>query len=62
VDTEDEAREIASKHDAFGRDWRDPLFAACDYLEISATYVFGDVTFRSEPVVGEGGKRAPKRR
>jgi hypothetical protein len=62
ADTEDEARQIASKHDAFGRDWRDPLFAACDSLETSATHVFGDVIFRSEPVVVEGGKRAAKRR
>jgi hypothetical protein len=62
ADTEDEARQIASKHDAFGRDWRDPLFAACDSLETSATHVFGDAVFRSEPVVVEGGKRAAKRR
>jgi hypothetical protein len=61
-DTEDEARQIASKYDAFGRDWRDPLFAACDSLETSETHVFGDVVFRSEPVVVEGGKRAAKRR
>jgi hypothetical protein len=58
ADTEDEAREIASKHDAFRRDWRDPLFAACDNLETSATDVFGDVIFRSEPVVvGSGSVR-----
>jgi hypothetical protein len=62
ADTEDEARQIASKHDAFGRDWRDPLFAACDSLETSETHVFGDVIFRSEPVALEGRKRATKRR
>jgi hypothetical protein len=39
-----------------------PLFAACDTLETSATHVFGDVVFRSEPVVVDGGKRAAKRR
>ena len=33
ADTEDEARQIAAMHDAFGRDWRDPDFAACDGLE-----------------------------
>src|ERR1700675_1683165 len=27
ADTEDEARQIASMHDAFGGDWRDPHFA-----------------------------------
>jgi hypothetical protein len=27
ADTEDEARRIASMHDVFRRDWRDPLFA-----------------------------------
>ena len=32
-DTEKEAWQIASRHDAFGRDWRDPHFAACDSLE-----------------------------
>ena len=29
ADTEEEARQIASMHDAFGRDWRDPRFAVC---------------------------------
>jgi hypothetical protein len=58
ADTEDEARQIASKLDAFGRDWRDPLFAACDSLETSETHVFGDVIFRSEPsAVGAGSVR-----
>jgi hypothetical protein len=32
ADTEDEARQIASMHDAFGRNWRDPHFAVCDTL------------------------------
>jgi hypothetical protein len=59
---EDEAREIASKHDAFGRDWRDPDFATCDCMETSETHVFGDVVFRSEPVAVEGRKHAAKRR
>jgi hypothetical protein len=62
ADTEDEARQIASKHDAFGRDWRDPHFAACDSLETSETHVFGDVIFRSEPMAVEGLKLAAKRR
>jgi hypothetical protein len=57
ADTEDEARQIASMHDAFGRDWRDPHFAACDSLETSATHVFGDVIFRSEPAAVEVLKR-----
>ena len=30
ADTEEEARQIASMHDAFGRDWRDPRFALCE--------------------------------
>jgi hypothetical protein len=62
ADTEDEARQIASMHDAFGRDWRNPHFAACESLETSETHVFGDVIFRSEPVAVEGLKRAAKRR
>jgi hypothetical protein len=62
ADTEDEARQIASKHHAFGRDWRDPDFAACAGLETTESHVFGDVIFRSEPVVVGGGKRAAKRR
>ena len=55
ADTEEEARQIASMHDAFRRDWRNPRFA-----------VVGDPRFRrhlrSEPVAVEVGKRAPKRR
>jgi hypothetical protein len=62
ADTEDEARQIASIHDPFGRGWRDPRFAACDSLETSETHVFGDVIFRSEPLAVEGRKRAAKRR
>jgi hypothetical protein len=49
-------------HDAFGRDWRDPHFAACDSLETSETHVFGDVIFRSEPVAVEALKRVAKRK
>jgi hypothetical protein len=33
ADTEEEARQIASMHDAFRRDWRDPRFAVCDALQ-----------------------------
>jgi hypothetical protein len=62
ADTEDEARQIASMHDAFGRDWRDPHFAVCDVLETSETHVFGDVIVRSEPVAPEGRTRVAKRR
>jgi hypothetical protein len=62
ADTEEEARQIASMHDAFGRDWRDPRFAVCDALETWETHVFGDVFFRSEPVAVDVGKRAAKRR
>jgi hypothetical protein len=47
VDTEEEARQIASMHDAFGRDWRDPRFAVCDALETSETHVLA-TSFRSE--------------
>jgi hypothetical protein len=61
ADTEDEARQIASKHDAFGRDWRDPHFAVADAMETHDTHVFGDVIFRSEPVVVESQKRGAKR-
>jgi hypothetical protein len=61
ADTEDQAREIAALHDAFGRNWRDPHFAVCDRLETSETHVFGDVTIRSEPVAVEDRKRAVKR-
>jgi hypothetical protein len=62
ADTEEEARQIASLRDAFGRDWRDPRFAVCDTLDTPAAHVFGDVVFRSEPVAIEVGKRAAKRR
>jgi hypothetical protein len=60
ADTEDEARQIAAVHDAFGRNWRDPHFTVCDPLETSETHVFGDVIFRSEPVVVVGRKRAKR--
>jgi len=62
ADTEDEARQIAFAHDVFGRDWRDPHFAACESLETPETQVFGDVIFRSEPVAVEGRKHIAKRR
>jgi hypothetical protein len=62
VDTEEEARQIASLRDAFGRDWRDPRFAVCDTLDTPEAHAFGDVVFRSEPVAIEVGKRAAKRR
>ena len=62
ADTEEETRQIASMHDAFGRDWRDPRFAVCDALDTPEAHVFGDVVFRSEPVAIAGGKRASKRR
>ena len=62
ADTEDEARQIAFAHDVFGRDWRDPHFAACESLETSEPHVFGHVVFRSEPMAVEGRKRAAKRR
>jgi hypothetical protein len=51
ADTEDEARRIASVHDVFQRDWWDPHFAVADAMETPETHVFGDVIFRSEPVV-----------
>ena len=62
ADTEEEARQIASMHDAFGRVWRNPRFAVCDALDTPEAHVFGDVVFRSEPVAVEKGKRAAKRR
>jgi hypothetical protein len=62
ADTEEDARQIASMHDAFGRDWRDPRFAVCDALDTPEAHVFGDVVFRSEPVAIKVGKRAAKRR
>src|ERR1700692_4334613 len=57
ADTEGEGRQIASMHDAFGRDWRNPRFAVCDALDTPEAHVFGDVVFRSEPVAVERGKR-----
>ena len=62
ADTEEEARQIASMHDGFGRDWRDPHFAVCDALDTPEAHVFGDVVFRSEPVVIKVGRRAAKRK
>lgn len=46
--------QIASKHDAFGRDWRDPLFAACD-----SPGNIGDPRFRRRDLpfrAGRGGR------
>ena len=60
ADTEDEARQIAFAHDVFGRDWRDPHFAACDSLETTETHIYGDVIFRSEPVMVPAAKQAGK--
>jgi hypothetical protein len=60
ADTEDEAREIASLHDAFGRNWRDPHFAVADVTETTEKHIFGDVVFRSEPVAA-AGRRAKSR-
>jgi hypothetical protein len=62
ADTEEEARQIASMHDAFGRDWRDPRFAVCDAVDTPEAHVFGDVVFRSDSVAVEKGKWAPKRK
>jgi hypothetical protein len=62
ADTEEEARQIASMQDAFGRDWRNPRFAVSDALDTPEAHVFGDVVFRSKPVAVEKGKRAAKRR
>lgn len=61
ADTEDEARQIASLHDAFGRNWRDPDFAVADVMETSEIHVFGDVIFRSEPLASKARKHAPGR-
>lgn len=60
ADTEDEARQIASVHDAFGRDWRDPHYAICESVETAESHVFGDVIFRCEPVAVEGLRRSAK--
>jgi hypothetical protein len=62
ADSEEEARQIASMHDAFGHDWRNPRFAVCDALNTPEAHVFFYVVFRSEPVANEVGKRAAKRR
>ena len=62
ADSEEEARQIASMHDAFGRDWRNPRFAVCDARDTPEAHVVGDVVFRSEPVAIETEKRAAKRR
>jgi hypothetical protein len=62
ADTEDEARKIASTHDAFGRDWRDPQFATCESLETTETHIYGDVIFRSEPVMVPSVKQPRKRK
>ena len=51
ADSEEKARSVAAKHDVFGRDWRDPRFAACESIATTERHVFGDVVFRSEPVV-----------
>jgi hypothetical protein len=59
ADTEEEARQIASMHDAFGRDWRDRRFAVCDALDTLEAHVFGDVVIRPEPrSMKESGRRS----
>jgi hypothetical protein len=60
ADTEEEARGIAARHDVFGRDWRHPHFAVCHSIKTADRHVFGDVVFRSEPVVIENRKRAAR--
>jgi hypothetical protein len=60
ADTEDEARQIAATHDAFGRDWRDPQFATCESLETAETHIYGDAIFRSEPVMVSPPKQASR--
>ena len=62
ADTEDEARQIAFRHDVFGRDWRDPHSAVLENMETSGTHIFGGVFFRSAPVAVEVRKRLAKRR
>jgi hypothetical protein len=39
ADMEDEARRIASLHDFFQRDWRNPHFAVPDAMETPETHV-----------------------
>jgi hypothetical protein len=58
ADTKDEARQLASAHDAFGRDWSDPHHVICETLETTEAHVFGDVIFRSEPVAVKGLRSA----
>jgi hypothetical protein len=62
AETEEDARQIASMHDAFGRDWRSVRFAVADVLDAPEAHVVGDVVFRSEPVLIAAGKRVPKRK
>jgi hypothetical protein len=57
ADTQVEAREIAAKHDVFGRDWRNPGYAVCETMQTTECHVFGDVVFRSEPVTIEDRRR-----
>jgi hypothetical protein len=51
-----------ARHEVFWRDWRDPHFAVCHSIETADRHVFGDVVFRSEPVVIENRKRATRGR
>jgi len=51
ADTEEEARAIATLHDAAGNDWRDPAFVFCDVIETREAHVVGDATFYSSPAL-----------
>jgi hypothetical protein len=45
ADSEEEARELATRQDVFGGNWRDAAFSSAEFEDTSEVHVFGDVTF-----------------
>jgi hypothetical protein len=43
ADTEDEARALATRHDALPNDWCNPEFASSEFEDTAHAHVFGDV-------------------
>lgn len=48
--TEDQARQLASAYDPFGRDWKNIALFSADSFDDVDTHVLGDVIFKSVPL------------
>lgn len=49
AETEDQARQLASAYDPFGRDWKNINLFSADSFDDTVTHVIGDVIFKSIP-------------